>query len=216
MAEEIIEGVNPTRMELLKIRSKLTLAEKGHKLLKERRDALIMEFMSQSRTASGIVDESVSQLNEARKYFKYAGSLVGSGVLDSAALAASDRDIEVDVNYRNIVGVKVPELAVPELTRNPTERNIGLISTHPMIDKAALEYEKSLPELLELMEVESSLRSLGVETKRTKRRVNALEYGVIPRLKNTQKYIRMRLDELEREDFYRLKMFKTRRGGAHD
>jgi len=210
MADEIIEGVNPTRMELLKIKGKLKLAQKGHHLLKERRDALMMEFMGLSKTAGETVDESLDQLNFARKHLKYAGSLVGSGTLNSAAIAASDRDIGVDVTYRSVVGVKVPELSIPDLTRTPAERNLGLLSTHPMIDKAAFEYEKTIPKLLKLMEVESSLASLAVETKRTKRRVNALEYRVIPRLKNTQTHIRMRLEELEREDFYRLKMFKKR------
>jgi V/A-type H+-transporting ATPase subunit D len=142
----------------------------------------------------------------------YADSIAGSSFLDSAALAASDRDIEVDVNYRSVAGVKVPELSVPELARTPAGRGFGLISTPPMVDKAALEHEKFLSKLLDFMEVESSLRSLAVETKRTKRRVNALEYSVIPKLKNTQKHIRMRLDEIEREDFYRLKMFKNKRG----
>jgi V/A-type H+-transporting ATPase subunit D len=82
-----------------------------------------------------------------------------------------------------------------------------------MIEKTAEEHEKSLEKLLKLMEVESTLVALALETKRTKRRVNALEYSVIPKLKNTQKYIRIKLDEIAMEDFYRLKMFKARSGG---
>ncbi|MCX6695189.1 MAG: V-type ATP synthase subunit D [Candidatus Altiarchaeota archaeon] len=212
MAEEIIEGVNPTRMELLKIKSKLRLAEKGHRLLKERRDALIMEFMNISKTSGEVVSDTINQSKTASTYLKYADSLAGPAAVDSAALAASDRDILVEVTQRNVVGVKVPDLSAPDLTRPPNERGFGIVSSHPILDKAALEHEKFLTKLIDMMQVESSLRSLSTETKRTKRRVNALEYSVIPKLKNTQKYIRMRLDELEREDFYRLKMFKGKRG----
>ena len=149
--------------------------------------------------------------SEAGRFFKYAGSLVGAGTLYSDALAASDRQVDVSVEYKNVVGVKVPQLTAPALVRTPEERNIGIISAHPMVETAALEHERLLEKMLKLMEVESSLRALASETKKTKRRVNALEYNVIPKLKGTQKHIRMRLDELEREDFYRLKMFKARK-----
>lgn len=212
MAEDIIEGVNPTRMELLKIKNRLALAEKGHRLLRERRDALIMEFMSLSRNANEVVEETTKQLDSSARYLKIADSLAGPSAVDSASLAASDSDIEVGVDYKNVVGVRVPELSKPDLIRDLRKRNMGLISTHPIIERAAEEHERALSKLLDLMEVESSLRALAVETRRTKRRVNALEYAVIPKLKNTQKHIRLRLDELGMEDFYRLKMFKKRMG----
>jgi V/A-type H+-transporting ATPase subunit D len=210
MSDEIIEGVNPTRMELLKIKSRIALAEKGHRLLRERRDALIMEFMSLSRNANEVVEETVRQLDSASRHLKIADSLAGPSAVDSASLAASDSDLEVDVDYKNVVGVRIPQLSRPNLIRNLRERNMGLISTHPMVSRAAEEHERAFGKLLELMEAESSLRALATETRRTKRRVNALEYAVIPKLKNTQKHIRLRLDELGMEDFYRLKMFKKR------
>jgi len=211
MAEGTIEGASPTRMELLKVKNKLRLAEKGHRLLKERRDALMMEFMDLGRGAGAVVEEAESQLDSASRHFKYADALVGSAAVDSLSLAASERDLSLDLESRSVAGVKMPQISHPSLVRNPAERGFGLASTHPAVDQAALECETSLEKLIKLAEVESSLRSLSAETKRTKRRVSALEYSVIPRLKNTQKRIRMRLDELEREDFYRLKMFKSRK-----
>lgn len=211
MADDILEGVPPTRMEYLKLKDKLTRAEKGHRLLKEKRDNLVMEFMNIARESYEISDVASNQIERAGEKQALANALAGEGALESAALAAK-RELFVDADFRNIMGIKLPTLKAPVLLREADSRGFSLLTTHPSVTTCAAEYERSLERLIELAQTASSLESLSSETKKTKRRVNALEYKVIPRLKNTRKHIRMRLDELEREGFYARKMIKKKGG----
>ena len=207
---EIAEGINPTRMELLNIKRKIKLAEKGHRLLKEKRDALMLEFMSTAREAGDVADRTVSQLMKARESIIIANAVVGSSELKSLSLS-SERKLEIEIDYKNVMGVSLPKISRPKFERKPDERNFNITLTSPLVDEVAGEYEKTASSVLELLEVESTLGALSKETKRTKRRVNALEYNIIPKLKNTKKYIEMRLEELDRERFHRLKMVKRKR-----
>lgn len=209
---EIIEGTHPTRMELLNIKKKTKLAEKGHRLLKEKRDALILEFMNAIKRAENIVSETTKQLKVAQDNLTIASATLGRQELGSVALATTG-DIKVDTQFRNIMGVNIPRLnIINEIERRPDQRGYNLTFTSPVVDKVASEYEKTITHLVELAEVENILFALSEETRKVKRRVNALEYRVVPQLKETQKYIQMRLDEIERENFYRLKTVKKKRG----
>jgi len=197
-------------MELLKIRGKIKLAEKGHKLLKERRDALVMEFMKyvdRYEEASGAAARSLSGAEES---YSMASALEGSAALASASLAAA-RDLEVGVDEKNVMGVPVPALSAEGFQRRSGERGFDLAFTSPVVDEVAARYEGALGELVELAETENALLALANETRKTRRRVNALERRVIPSLARSRKMIQMRLEELERENFFRLKTMKRKK-----
>ena len=207
---DIIEGIHPTRMELLSVKRKTNLAEKGHRLLKEKRDALMLDFISTAKEAEDTAESTVDQLMKARESMLVANAVLGSSELKSLSLS-SERQLEVEVKYRNVMGVSLPKLSCPCIERKPDERNFSITLTHPLVDEVSSEYEKTAKSVLKLLEVESILKALAEETRKTKRRVNALEYNIIPKLKNTRKYIEMRLGELERERFYRLKVVKSKK-----
>jgi V/A-type H+-transporting ATPase subunit D len=213
MSEEVIEGIHPTRMELLRLKHKLKLAEKGHRLLKEKRDALMVEFMNTARDAEDVVNRTSDTLREAYHRYNTAESLVGPSELASYSLSMG-RDLQVVSEPRNVMGIEVEQLSVPDPVRDIESRGYGMLLSSPIVDSTSLAYEKALGSLIELAGVENTLRALSAETRKTKRRVNALEYRVIPRIKSTMKYITMRLDELEREGFYRLKMIKHKKTGV--
>ncbi|MBM3308777.1 MAG: V-type ATP synthase subunit D [Candidatus Altiarchaeales archaeon] len=208
---EMVEGISPTRMELLNIKHRMQLAEKGHRLLKEKRDALMLEFMSAAKEAEETAENTVSQILKAREFITMANAVAGPSEMKSLSLT-SERGVEVQVSYKNVMGVSLPRISKFVFERKLDERNYSLALVNPLVDEVSSEYEIAAGRVLELLEVETMLKALSEETKRTKRRVNALEYNIIPKLRNTRKYIEMRLGELERERFYRLKMVKSKRG----
>ncbi|AAL80308.1 V-type ATP synthase subunit D [Pyrococcus furiosus DSM 3638] len=200
--------VKPTRMELLKLKRRVKLAERGHKLLKEKQDALIMEFFTIYDEALSMRRELIKKIGEAFEALRLAQVEVGSVRLKEIAIGVNPNK-EIEVRSRNIMGVRVPLIEVPELKRKPSERGYAFISTSSAVDVAAEKFEEVLELAIRLAEVEESLKRLGKEIEKTKRRVNALEYIIIPRMKNTIKFIEQHLDEMERENFFRLKRIKA-------
>jgi V/A-type H+-transporting ATPase subunit D len=205
---EILQNVKPTRMELLKLRRRVKLADKGHRLLKEKRDALISEFMvviKEYKDARKRVEEN---LKVAFYNLLMAEVLLGSRDLEQIS-GITLRDINVDFITKNIMGVSVPIMKVDNLIRRVHERGYGFLSTNAKLDDAAKNFEESILSIVKLAEIEESVRRIAEEVEKTKRRVNALEYIVIPRLKATIKHIEMRMEEIERESFLRLKKIKA-------
>jgi len=205
---EILQNVKPTRMELLKLRKRVKLADKGHRLLKEKRDALISEFMiviKEYKEARKRVEEN---LKVAFYNLLMAEVLLGSRDLEQIS-GITLRDINLDFMTKNIMGVSVPIMKVDNLIRRVHERGYGFLSTNAKLDDAAKNFEESILSIVKLAEVEESVRRIAEEVEKTKRRVNALEYIVIPRLKATIKHIEMRMEEIERESFLRLKKIKA-------
>jgi len=205
---DILQNVKPTRMELLKLRKRVKLADKGHKLLKEKRDALISEFMvviKEYKNARKSVEEN---LKGAFHNLLMAEVLLGSRDLEQIS-GITLRDIGLDFMTKNIMGVSVPIMKVDNLVRRVNERGYGFLSTNAKLDDAAKSFEESILLIVKLAEVEESVRRIAEEVEKTKRRVNALEYIVIPRLKATIKHIEMRMEEIERESFLRLKKIKA-------
>ncbi len=205
---EILQNVKPTRMELLKLRKRVKLAAKGHKLLKEKRDALISEFMvviKEYREARKRVEEN---LRIAFYHLLMAEVLLGSRDIEQIS-GITLRDIGLDFTTKNIMGVSVPIMKIDNLVRRINERGYGFLSTNAKLDDAAKNFEESILVIVRLAEVEESVRRIAQEVEKTKRRVNALEYIVIPRLKATIKHIEMRMEEIERERFLRLKKIKA-------
>ena len=202
---ELIEGVNPTRMELLRLKTKLTLAIKGHRLLKQKRDALIMEFFNILEEVKERRKKTEEELAKAFKSLILAEATLGTIKVSDAAMAVTATN-NLDVESRNIMGVKVPVLSLGETKRSLLERGYGLLDTSSQLDDAASRFEEVLTTVAQLAE---SIRLLAEEIESTKRRVNALESTLIPRLSNTVRYIRLRLDEMERENFFKLKRIKA-------
>jgi V/A-type H+-transporting ATPase subunit D len=205
---DIIEGTSPTRMDLLQLRKKLKLAVKGHKLLKEKKDALVMEFFNVKDKRAAAREKCFSILARAYKTLIVSEMKIGKGrALDIALSLQSSLDISLD--SVNIMGVVVPLIERGDISRGVLERGYGLHDTNAALDRAATLFEEALAAIIELAEIEEALRLLCLEIEKTKRRVNALEYLFIPKMQRTVKYIEMRLDEMERENFFRLKRIKA-------
>lgn len=208
MAQEMIEGINPTRMELLKLKDREKLAVKGHSLLKEKRNALIMEFFNILERVKGSRENVEEQLKEAYKDLATAQIVMGDLAVRKASMAVKE-SVEVDIDSRSIMGVVVPVIeSKTTKTRTMVDRGYGFIDTSVKLDEAAKKFEKSIELIIELGEIEKTIILLASEIESTKRRVNALEHIIVPRIENTVKYIDMRLEEMERENFVRLKMIK--------
>ena len=207
MAQEMIEGINPTRMELLKLKQREKLAIKGHSLLKEKRNALIMEFFNILERVKGSRENVSEKLIDAYKDLTAAQIIMGDLAVRKAAMSVKE-SVNVDIESRSIMGVVVPVMDYDVQKRNIVERGYGFMDTSVKLDEAAKEFEESIALIIELAEVEKTIILLAGEIESTKRRVNALEHIIIPRIKNTVKYIEMRLEEMDRENFVRLKMIK--------
>ncbi len=207
MAQEMIEGINPTRMELLKLKDREKLAVKGHSLLKEKRNALIMEFFNILERVKGSRENVEETLKEAYKDLTAAQVVMGDLAVKKSAMSVKE-SVEIDIDSRSVMGVVVPLIESETSQRTMVERGYGFLDTSVKLDEAASKFEESIKLIIELGEIEKTIILLAGEIESTKRRVNALEHIIIPKLENTVKYIEMRLEEMERENFVRLKMIK--------
>ena len=208
MAQDIIDGVNPTRMELLSLKNRTKLAVKGHGLLKEKRDALIKEFFDILDRVKGVREAAERSLKEANEALLEAQIAMGDLAVRKASLSVKE-SIDVDIKSRSVMGVSVPVTNVKMEERSIIDRGYSFSDTTIQLDEAAKKFEESIKFLIELGEVEKTIFLLAEEIEATKRRVNALEHIMIPRFENTEKYIDMRLQEMERENFVRLKMIRS-------
>lgn len=208
MAQDIIDGINPTRMELLSLKNRTKLAVKGHGLLKEKRDALIKEFFDILDRVKGVREAAERSLKEANEALLEAQIAMGDLAVRKASLSVKE-SIDVDIKSRSVMGVSVPVTNVKMEERSIIDRGYSFSDTTIQLDEAAKKFEESIKFLIELGEVEKTIFLLAEEIEATKRRVNALEHIMIPRFENTEKYIDMRLQEMERENFVRLKMIRS-------
>lgn len=208
MAQDIIDGINPTRMELLSLKNRTKLAVKGHGLLKEKRDALIKEFFDILDRVKGVREAAERSLKEANEALLEAQIAMGDLAVRKASLSVKE-SIDVDIKSRSVMGVAVPVTNVKMEERSIIDRGYSFSDTTIQLDEAAKKFEESIKFLIELGEVEKTIFLLAEEIEATKRRVNALEHIMIPRFENTEKYIDMRLQEMERENFVRLKMIRS-------
>ena len=207
MAQEMIEGINPTRMELLKLKDREKLAVKGHSLLKEKRNALIMEFFNILERVKGSREGVEATLQEAYKDLSDAQMVMGDLAVKKSAMSVKE-SVDVEIESRSVMGVVVPLIESEIGQKNMAQRGYGFLETSVKLDEAASKFEESIKLIIELAEIEKTIMLLAIEIESTKRRVNALEHIIIPKLENTVKYIEMRLEEMERENFVRLKMIK--------
>ncbi len=204
-----IADVKPTRSELIATRRRIKLSISGHKLLKMKRDGLFYEFRTLLAEMITAKEGLVETYREAIQAISLASALEGGLAVKSAAIAVSQHP-EVVVRRRNIMGVVVPSVEGTNLSQTMVERGLGLVGGSPYLDEAADAYGTLIESIVKAAEMESTLKRLLVEIEATKRRVNALEFKVIPEMEEARDFIQLRLEEVEREETFRLKRFKNK------
>jgi V/A-type H+-transporting ATPase subunit D len=207
MAEQIMEGVSPTRMDLLDIRKKLVLAEKGHKLLEEKRDALVEKFFGIIHKRNELVKQLDNDFKESFQSLIQAQMLLGEKKVEEISYVTPELG-EIDIDTDNVMGVKIPKMNQENITTD-IEPSYSFIETCSKLDDTQQDFKHLIKKLIELADLEGGIKSLAVEIEKTKRRVNVLENNLIPKLLATRKYIEMQLEEREREDFFRRKRIKA-------
>lgn len=209
MAEStgIIAGVRPTRMELLALKERRELAARGYELLREKQDALVREFFAILSEAKKYREEMESTLSEAFISLMEAKLAEGGAKLEELALGAKST-LDFEVETRNMMGVTVPIFRIIQHEDTPSI-HYSLASTSTTVDEAALKIRRALEKVVRLAEIEATVKRLAAEIEKTKRRVNALNYVVLPRINNTIRYIELMLEEQEREDLFRMKRVKA-------
>ncbi|MCX8007518.1 MAG: V-type ATP synthase subunit D [Coriobacteriia bacterium] len=205
-----MEEVRPTRSELLERKQQITLAEQGMDLLKQKRDALLIEFMSVMDETLRLSNDLQRTTSEAQYSLAIAKSVDGVVSVRSAALATKG-SITIDMTGTKIMGVSVPVVTKGESPlRSPFTRGYAITGVTSRIDETADKFERILDVIIEYADIETRLKRLGEEIQKTNRRVNALEQVTIPALREQVNYIRQTLDERSREDLFRLKKVKKK------
>ena len=200
--------INPTRMELTRLKKKLATAVRGHKLLKDKRDELMRRFLDMARLNRELREKVEKAIMQANSNFVLASASMSPQTL-STALLASKQEVYLDVSYSNVMSVDIPVYTVK--TRTPDENDIysyGLAFTSADLDDAVRSLSAVLPDMLRLAEIEKSCQLLSAEIEKTRRRVNALEHVMIPETREKIRYITMKLDENERATQTRLMKVK--------
>ncbi len=201
--------VKPTRSELIALKRRIKLSEMGHRLLKMKRDGLILEFFAVLNKANDVRSKIVGDYLRAEQKRALAEAVDGALAIQSAAFALRELPA-LELGSKNIMGVLVPRVEARAARKRLLDRGYGVLGTTDRIDAVAEAYEALLEDVLHAAEVETSLRKLLDEIEATKRRVNALEFRVIPRLKEQAAFITLRLEEMERENIFRLKRIKAK------
>ncbi len=201
------EQIKPTRSELIKLKLQIKTAKSGHNLLKKKRDGLILEFFNLFKKSKNLRKELIQEYKDAEEKMNIARAAESDIKLKSLAMAIEETS-ELNMSQRNIMGVIVPKIEAKEIHKQFMKRGYGINSGSSKIDEAVLAYEKVLEKVILAAEVETTIKKILAEIEKTKRRVNALEFEVIPRMESTRKMIQLRLEEMERESTFRLKRKK--------
>jgi V/A-type H+/Na+-transporting ATPase subunit D len=204
-----LRDIKPTRSELINIKRRIKLSERGYNILKMKRDGLILEFfkvLQQAKDSRGALTE---RYTHAMEMIALAETVEGAIGVKVAAFSASDIPA-ITLASKNIMGVVVPEIEASSVRKGILDRGYGMLGTSAVIDETAEAFEDLLEAVIEAAEIETTMKRLLDEIESTKRRVNALEFKVIPELTEARDFIKMRLDEMEREELFRLKKIKAR------
>lgn len=205
-----MEEVRPTRSELLERKQQITLAEQGMDLLKQKRDALLIEFMSVMDETLRLSNDLQRTTSEAQYSLAIAKAVDGVVSVRSAAFATRG-EITIDMTGTKIMGISVPVVTKGESPlRTSFTRGYAITGVSSRIDETADKFERILDVIIEYADIETRLKRLGEEIQKTNRRVNALEQITVPSLKEQVAYIRQALDERAREDLFRLKKVKKK------
>ncbi|WP_277553681.1 V-type ATP synthase subunit D [Halobaculum limi] len=204
------EDVKPTRKNLMEIEDRIDLSERGHDTLEQKRDGLIMEFMDILDQAQDVRDELETNYDTAQEKINKARAMEGDVAVRGAAAALKEHP-EITTQSKNIMGVVVPQIESSKVRKNLDERGYGLLGSSARIDEAADAYEELLESIILAAEVETAMKKMLKEIETTKRRVNALEFKLLPELNKNKDYIEQKLEEQEREEIFRLKKIKAKK-----
>ena len=202
--------VKPTRKNLMEIEERIEFSESGHDTLEQKRDGLIMEFMDILDTAQDVRSDLEADYEDAQKKINMARAMEGDVAVRGAA-AALKEEPELSVESKNIMGVVVPQIESSKVKKPLDERGYGLVGSSARIDETADAYEELIDSIILAAEVETAMKKMLEEIETTKRRVNALEFKLLPDLKQNQEYIEQKLEEQEREEIFRLKKIKAKK-----
>lgn len=200
--------VNPTRMELTRLKRKLVTATRGHKLLKDKRDELMRRFLDLVRENKTLREEVEKGIAAANQNFVLARAAMSDETVNTAFIAPK-QEVTLEASHKNVMSVEIPVFDVK--TRTADENDIysyGFAFTSGDLDDAVKSLADILPQMLRLAEVEKACQLMASEIEKTRRRVNALEHVMIPQLQENIKYITMKLDENERSTQIRLMKVK--------
>lgn len=200
--------VNPTRMELTRLKKKLVTASRGHKLLKDKRDELMRQFLDMARENMELRKKVEAGIKAANTNFVIAKAGMNEQTL-STALMAPKQEVRITLSDRNVMSVDIPVYDYKTKSANSNDiYSYGFAFTSGELDDAVKSLSDILPDMLRLAEVEKSCQMLAAEIEKTRRRVNALEHVIIPETREGIKYISMKLDENERSTQVRLMKVK--------
>ena len=200
--------INPTRMELTRLKGRLKTAQRGHKLLKDKRDELMKQFMDVIRENRSLRRRVEEGLMRAHGSFTVAAALMSPEMLEQSLLYPK-QSVELDMTFQNIMSVDVPKYEFHTSSQDPGEiYPYGFAQTSGELDDAVDAMSRVFQDMLRLAEVEKTSQLLAEEIEKTRRRVNALEYVKIPEMQENIKYITMKLDENERANTIRLMKVK--------
>lgn len=205
-----MEQVSPTRMNLLQRKAQIKLAQQGVELLKNKRDALLKEFMAEVQPLLSVRNETQNELRRAIDALIMSLAIDGTEKVESAAFAYTE-ELTITMEERNIWGIKVPHIKPAGAMRSPFERGYAITDTSARIDETAASFKTVIDLIIKMAPIEIKLKRLGQEIRKTSRRVNALEQILIPNLSSELRFIRNTLEEREREDTFRLKRLKGRK-----
>lgn len=200
--------VNPTRMELNRLKARLAMATRGHKLLKDKRDELMRQFLILVRKNKELREEVEGRLARSFQKFMLARAVMSAEAVEEAIMFPQVQ-LEVDMDTQNIMSVRAPKLSWRQIGEaSASIYPYGFAETSGELDDSVSTLSELLPRLLELAEMEKAVTLLADEIERTRRRVNALEHVMIPELQSTVRYITMKLEENERANLTRLMKVK--------
>jgi V/A-type H+-transporting ATPase subunit D len=191
----MILKVSPTRVSLLRLKKELKLAQKGHKLLKDKRDGLVKKFMAVIYEAKALRESVEDRLGSAFDSYTRASSMTAAAALDTAFMAPNAK-IDLGVKVQSVMSVKIPEFTVE---KTGSAFSYGMLETTGDLDNAIVKFDEVFVDILRLAELEKTAEMLAEEIEKTRRRVSALENVRIPNLEDTIKFITMQLDERNRD-----------------
>ena len=204
------EDVKPTRKELMQIEDRIELSERGHDTLEQKRDGLIMEFMDILDEAQDVRSDLEEQYDEAQRAIDMARAMDGDVAVRGAAAALKEHP-EITTESKSVMGVFIPQIDSTKVSKSLDQRGYGVLGTSARIDEAATAYEDLLEQIILAAEVETAMKKMIDEIETTNRRVNALEFKLLPELHDNKEYIEQKLEEQEREEIFRMKKVKDKK-----
>ncbi|MCA9460198.1 MAG: V-type ATP synthase subunit D [Nanoarchaeota archaeon] len=202
------KNISPNRSELIKTNNKVKMAQRGHSLLKKKRDGLIIDFFKLLENAKDLRGEMIKSFNDAGNSMKRTRILSFDLELKIYSKTTKGRNL-IDFQSKNIMGLSVPQIKSKFKERNLIERQKTIYSSFTL-DETIKKYEELVKKIIIIAEIETAMIRLLNEIERTKRRVNGLEFNIIPQLQNQVNFVKLSLEEQERDNIIRLKKIKAK------